>query len=204
MTDTMTTVRSATSADVPMVVDTHLRSFEGFFLSSLGPRFLKTFYEGVLDVESGILLVAVRDGEVIGFVGGSTEQVGFYGELLRTRRAPFIRAAAGAALRHPATIRRLVRARRRASGDDQTPAGPCLMTLGVLPRAEGRGAGRQLVAAFERELRQRGANRVALTTDAVDNDRTNRFYTGLGFVLSRVIVTPEGRHLNEYTKAISH
>ena len=38
------TVRPMAQADVPLVVETHLSAFPGFFLSFLGPRFLALFY----------------------------------------------------------------------------------------------------------------------------------------------------------------
>lgn len=77
------------------------------------------------------------------------------------------------------------------------------MSLGVDPKLQSRGVGRALVGAFEEELRHRGCAAYWLTTDESANDAANNFYTRLGFLRSRVVVTPEGRHLNEYTKSLS-
>lgn len=75
------------------------------------------------------------------------------------------------------------------------------MTLGVQPGQEGRGLGQSLVRAFEGALEASGSKSYCLTTDADDNDRTNRFYESLGLAMTRVIVTPEGRRLNEYQRS---
>jgi len=39
---------------------------------------------------------------------------------------------------------------------------------------------------------------VDLTTDYMNNDSVNQFYTKLGFRCTRTIATPEGRKMNEY------
>ena len=201
MSSSSVTLRSAEAADAWEVVQAHLASFDGFFLSTLGPRFLHHFYEGMIEIESGVLIVAIHGNRIVGFVGGATEQVGFYGSLLKTRAIRFAVAAALAGLRNPRAIPRLMRAKQRGDGHVDTPPGPCLMTLGVLPGQEGRGIGQSLVNEFQTEISRAGGHSYCLTTDAEANERTNEFYESLDLVLSRVITTPEGRRLNEYTKS---
>jgi ribosomal protein S18 acetylase RimI-like enzyme len=191
-------VRTAEAADVQKVVDVHLETFPGFFLSSLGRSFLRQFYAGLIELKSGVLLVAEDGSDVVGFVGGADEQRGFYRQLLRQRAVRFIVAALPAIIRRPSVVGRLIRGRRRAQGHDDTPEGACLMTIGVDPRVEGSGVGRLLVGSFEQALVERGSHGYCLTTDADGNQRTNRFYGRLGLLRSRLIVTAEGRRLNEY------
>ncbi len=76
------------------------------------------------------------------------------------------------------------------------------MSIGVLPTAEGKGFGRALAGAFCEELRRRGASSVCLTTDKIGNDRTNKFYRDMGFVIVREYTTPEGRSMYEYLKKL--
>ena len=73
-----------------------------------------------------------------------------------------------------------------------------LMSIAVLPEAQGHGAGKALVCAFLEEAARRGSKHVNLTTDRDSNDSTNRFYQKLGFRLHRTYTTPEGRAMNEY------
>ena len=72
------------------------------------------------------------------------------------------------------------------------------MSIGTSPEYQGRGVGKQLVAAFLDEMRTRNMQRVNLTTDRDNNEATNAFYRKLGFTLVRSYETAEHRHMNEY------
>jgi ribosomal protein S18 acetylase RimI-like enzyme len=192
------TFRGARDEDVLSIVSVHMASFDGFFLSSLGSRFLREFYRGFIRVEEGILIVAEAPHGVVGFVGGTSDQAGFYSKLFHGRKRQFIFEAGIAAVRHPSAIPRLFRARRRSRGQLETLPGACLMTLGVSPGLEGKGIGKSLVRGFAQSLNSRGIGTYSLTTDADANDRTNGFYRSLGLRLERVVTTAEGRRLNEY------
>ncbi|MGH1561485.1 GNAT family N-acetyltransferase [Mumia sp. DW29H23] len=194
-------IRPAYEDDVAAVVAVHRASFPGFFLTSLGPRFLATFYAGLVRRELGILLVAVRDGEVVGFVGGSPDQRRFYRSLVRRHGARLALAVLPALVRHPASAGRVLRGRERLHADHDPPSTPaCLMSLAVDPAVQAHGYGEALVRAFDVEVRRRGGAGYVLTTDAVDNDAVNAFYLRLGLVRTRTSVTREGRALHEYTR----
>lgn len=190
-------LRPMTAADVPRVVELHLAAFEGFFLSFLGPRFLRVFYSATVALGE-IAAVAEADGRVVGFVMGSTHPGRFFKQLLRTRLFAFALSAAPAVLRRPAIALRVARAVTKPKDATRSAGTATLMSLGVDPSAQGLGAGKALVARFLDDARARGSARVDLTTDKLDNDRTNAFYRGLGFQVAREIVTPERRVLNEY------
>jgi ribosomal protein S18 acetylase RimI-like enzyme len=183
--------------DVPRAVRVHVAAFPGFFLSFLGPRFLRLFYgEAVLLRE--VVLVADLDGAVVGLVMGSTHPGRFFKALLRRRLLGFALAAAPAVLRRPSVALRVARALFKPSQAAKVEGTATLMSIAVGPEAQGLGAGKALVLAFIDEAARRGAVKVDLTTDKVDNERTNAFYRALGFRVAREIVTPEQRTLNEY------
>ena len=191
------TVRQMTSADVPRVVQIHVAAFPGFFLSFLGPRFLRLFYgEAVLLNE--VALVAEQAGVIVGLVMGSTRPAGFFKALLRRRLFRFGLAAAPAVLRRPSVALRVARALTKPSQAAKVEGTATLMSIAVGPEAQGLGAGKALVGAFVREAARRGASKIDLTTDKAENERTNAFYQSLGFHVAREIVTPEKRVLNEY------
>ena len=198
----MSTIRRMTVADVPAVVRVHIEAFPNFFLTFLGPGFLRELYRGIVRDPSGIAFVAERDGVCGGFVAGTFEPAGFYRRLLKRRLIPFAWHAWWAFLRKPSVAPRLLRAfTRPAEAPSSATRRAELMSLAVLPGNRGGGTGARLVEAFVESARDHGAATVFLTTDAMHNDAVNDFYVRLGFVRSRGFATPEGREMNEYEKS---
>lgn len=185
--------------NVSSVVEIHLASFPGFFLTFLGARFLSLYYAGICDAPEGIAYVYVDDaGSPAGFVAGTSDPRGFYSRLLRRDWIRFSLASFAAMVRKPSVVPRIARGLLHPS---QNPAGKDvagLYSIGVLPSLQGTGAGRKLVAAFLEEARCRGCGMVFLTTDREDNDTVNAFYCKIGFRVEREYATPEGRRMNEY------
>ena len=193
------TVRPAHEGDVAALVRVHLESFPGFFLTFLGPSFLKVLYRKTLEQPESIGFVSVRDNEqVMGFVLGVTSQAQFYSTLVRRHLISFGLASIGAVLRRPSIVPRLVRALNRPLEAKGRSADCLLMSLAVHPAAQGSGAGSRLVLAFLHEAARRGARRVSLTTDRVGNEGVKRFYESLGFRLDQTHMTAEGRQMTEY------
>jgi len=197
-----TFIQEAETADLPAIVRTHQAAFERFFLTQLGPAFLRGYYETVLEYQHGIVLVAVKDESVAGFVAGFIDPPGFY-SLLRKKRLRMGLAALPWLIMHPAN---LVRAlwNYRLMLDGLRKTGPNvvqvaeLSSIAVRPDGQDVGTGKQLLGAFVDAARGSGAARVTLTTDAAGNDAANQFYGRAGFTLERVVRRPYGRILNEY------
>jgi ribosomal protein S18 acetylase RimI-like enzyme len=214
----MIEVRPMTQRDLPEVVAIHRAAFPNFFLSFLGPRFLRVFYGFI--AREGIAIVALADGKLAGFVAGVLEPRRFYRRLMTRRFAQLALAITPVVLRHPSTLARVVRrARQRTSAalgdrrpgtddrrpdpiENHEPIGAELMSLAVDPGHEHRGIGRALVAAFAERVAAAGERRLWLTTDAADNDRVIHFYESQGFSRSREFVTAEGRAMVELTRDV--
>lgn len=60
--------KKVTKKDIMDVVLVHNAAFRVFFLSELGDSLLKLFYSSYLKVNSTVILVAKKDGKVVGFV----------------------------------------------------------------------------------------------------------------------------------------
>jgi len=195
-------VRPMTAIDAPRCASIHVRSFQGFFLTFLGMRFLNELYAAIVHDPSCIAFVAEEDNEVVGFAAGTCFASGLYSRLIRRRIWRFGWASLGALLRKPTILPRLLRALTLPS--QKTPAPNCgtLMSIAVLPEVQRRGIGRLLVHAFLDEARRRELENIDLTTDSLDNDGVNRFYQRLGFSLLRTYTTPDGRKMNEYITAL--
>lgn len=194
-----TTVRPMLQSDVDQVVEVHLLAFQHFFLSMLGPAFLRELYIGILRDPSGICYVCESGHIVAGFVVGTEQPQRLYSRLLRQRWWRFGRAAARAALLHPAIVPRLLRAFTAPTANAKPAGCGLLMSLAVNPAWQGQHCGRHLVTSFLAEAENRGLGKVYLDTDTINNERTNEFYRRVGFELERSFETPEGRPMNEYS-----
>ena len=195
-------LREMASADVPIVVDLHLRAFPGFFLSALGAPFLRVYYRNVLRDGGSIALVAEDASGLEGFVVGSVDPAGFYGRLLRRRWYAFALAAVPGVLRHPSVAGRVARALRHPSESRAGVRVAGVYSLAVDPLRWGSGVGRALVDRFCALAHARGATQVFLETDAEGNERVNRFYAATGFTETGRRKTPEGRVLVDYVRVL--
>jgi hypothetical protein len=97
-------VRGAASA--------HLAAFPGFFLSFLGPRFLREFYSAFTVEDNSIAVVAedLLSGEVLGVAAGMLDPRAFFRRLLLRRWWAFGFWSLPALARNPKAIRRVLRA----------------------------------------------------------------------------------------------
>jgi ribosomal protein S18 acetylase RimI-like enzyme len=185
--------------DLSAVVELHVRAFPHFFLSFLGPAFLRELYSAILADVDGIAVVCGSGTAVLGFVAGTSKPGQFYWRLLRERWWRFASSSVIPLMKQPRIAPRLLRALSSPQTTEKQCGGACLlMSLAVHPEAQGTGLGRKLICAFLAEARRRGTTEVRLTTDALANDAVNRFYRDVGFRVDRQLMTPEGRLMNEY------
>ena len=190
-------------SDIPDVVRVHLASFEGFFLSFLGDRFLQLYYESICDFRQ-LCFVATRDSEIVGFVAGIDNSFSFYRSLLRYRMHRFAMAAVPALLQRPSIAPRLVRALLKGSqGEAGKENSVTLTSIAVHPDVQKGGLGHELLQRFMDEALSRKIRRIYLETDAVGNEPVCRFYEKEGFVVSREYTTPENRKMREYLLEIA-
>lgn len=195
-------VRPAKAGDVPAVVDVHLRAFEGFFLSLLGPRFLKLMYEGFLGEPTGILLVGEERGKVAGFVAGTTQPEGFFRRLRNRRGLEFVRAAMPGLLRRPLRVSRRLLAGFSYRGEAPAQVERAALLSSIAVETKGSGLAGKLLEAFIARAAAAGCRAVYLTTDRAGNEAVNRFYERNGFALESSIVRDGGRQMNRYVKQL--
>ena len=186
------------TGDVREVVSIHRRSFQGFFLSFLGENFLALFYNGVILSPQGLAWVYEGDKRIEGFICGAIDPSGFFRSLLKKKWRHFAFASLGAVVKRPSIIPRLLRAVRHPSSSPGGMDKVELMSIGVDPETQSKGIGKSLVHHFLDTCRTAGVREVNLTTDRWENEKVNRFYQNLGFILKRSYTTPEKREMNEY------
>jgi glycosyltransferase involved in cell wall biosynthesis/ribosomal protein S18 acetylase RimI-like enzyme len=192
-------VRPATVDDLPGIVEAHRRAFRGFFLTRLGPEFLRIYYNLVLAYGAGIVLVSERRGQIDGFACGFLNPGGFY-RLMWKRKSAFGWVALCALLRQPSLSAKILNGVRRVrTTASEGNARSCeLSSIAVLPEASAQGLGRTLIRAFIAQSWSMNADSIYLTTEAENNRRTNILYREAGFQLAKSFVQTKGRWMNEY------
>jgi ribosomal protein S18 acetylase RimI-like enzyme len=192
-------VRPANPRDLPQIVSLHQKAFSEFFLTRLGTRFLRRYYELVLAYRSGIILAREKDGVLQGFVCGFMNPPEFYRLMWRNKRT-FMLPALLAVLRKPTLTGKMLSGihRVQTSAAQAQPVTCELSSIAVAPALAGNGAGKSLVRAFLSHSWNMRAECVSLTTDAENNDAANRLYRDSGFSVVRRFLQRKGRWMNEY------
>ena len=170
----------------------HVACFPAQFMSHVGGRYTRAFYQAYLEDPKGLAFVAVseEDGRVVGLVGGGDADI----------RARFLRRAPGrflGTLLVKCVTDRVVRSKvfealaqklRLSRKRKEEPARPApgeapramLQVVCVLPEARGAGAAPALVEAFRKACRDAGYRTMELTV-ATDNARALGFYRKTGW-----------------------
>lgn len=181
------------------VVEIHLKTFPGFFLTFMGKGFLRELYMSYCKHElSGLLVALDEEGHPIGFLAYSENVSALYKFMLKKKLAVFAWYSLGAFIRKPKIFMRLVRAFLKPKESKRTEEYIELASIGVMPESKGQGVGSSLVDKLKEIAKNTSCKYIALETDAENNDGANRFYVKNGFVLNSTFETHEKRKMNEY------
>lgn len=176
-------IRKAALADVPAIVAIHKLSFPGFFLTSLGDRFLQLYYKCMCRSKDAITLCAIEEDRVIGFASCAYVSHGFNKALVRSNLIEFVVVGFRLLITNPKTIIRLLKNMEKGSSDTSiSDSGNYaeLYSIAVSPEYQGHGVGKELLRAVELEVTKHN-NAISLTTDFYENEKTIAFYHSLGY-----------------------
>lgn len=202
----MNNVRRPTLDDVDAMVDVHVAAFPRFFLTILGPRFLRRLYRALVLDSTTVCLVAPGAPGIAGLIVGPLEPGGFFRRLLFREGVGFAFDALPALIRRPGfVVPRLVRAiGYRGETPLRYPDSALVSSIAVRPELAGTGLAGTLLEAFCIEAAARGARYVYLTTDRDANLAANRFYAKHHFVFESQINRSDGRVMNRYLRSFMH
>jgi ribosomal protein S18 acetylase RimI-like enzyme len=173
-------IRNANLDDIAQIVDVHIKSFDGFFLTTLGRRFLTLLYQGFLETESGILRVSCIEQHICGFSAGSTVPETFFSDLRQKHWLKFFVAALPSLILNPIVVfKKLFHAIfYKGDGIETLQNAALLSSIAVDPHYSGKAVGSALLKDFEQQVYNKsGLEYVYLTTDKNSNDRVISFYT---------------------------
>lgn len=200
----MISIREAQPSDVAALAALHVESFQGFFLSRLGARFVAELYSGFVESPDAICVVACQNADVVGIAAGPIDPPVFFRRLLFRRGYRFAFAALPVLARHPWEIgRRLLGALLyRGEAPPRYDCAALLSTICVHPSSRGTGVARELLDRFCAVAAAGGAKYAYLTTDRDDNQSVNAFYVRAGFSVTAEVGRSGGRIMNCYLKRI--
>lgn len=184
--------------DIEEVVNIHLETFQGFFLTFLGKGFLKVLYKGFIEYENSNLIIARNETEIVGFLAYSNDISAFYKYLIKKYLFSFAWYAFLAFLRKPKVLFRLLSAFGKSDEVKREEKYIELSSIGVSPNYKGKGIGSLMIKELIINIDFNTYQYISLDTDANDNEYANRFYKKNGFRLTRSFVTKQGRKMNEY------
>lgn len=180
------------------IVNIHMKAFSGFFLTFLGKGFLKKLYEHFIFHKESGLIVAIDNGNIVGFLAFSMNMSDFYKTLLKRRFFSLGWYSFIATLKNPKIMFRLLRAFTYSKTSERKEKYLELSSIGVLPNQEGKKIGSNLIEKLKEIFKNSDCEYIKLETDAINNEKANNFYLKNEFILKESYETPEGRKMNEY------
>ena len=182
---------------VEQVAALHEACFGGYYLTRLGPSFLRAMYGWYVENPQAIAYVALdAQVRVVGFVAGTTRAEAYHRSLFRRRGGAMLAALVARLISSPAETLSLAWERkdllpqalssmlaRGSSGPVEPTPGPeqgaaSLVSIGVEPSQRRSGMGRRLTELFLREAGQRGCLVVTLSVRE-DNPGARLFYESM-------------------------
>ena len=183
---------------IEKIVDIHMSTFAGFFLTFMGRGFLNQMYSSYCNHENSGLLVALEGEDPVGFLAYSGDMSGLYKHMLKTRFIQFAWYSLGAFLRKPKAFMKIIRAFLKPGESKREEAYVEISSIGVKPETKSKGIGSKLISILKESVDFSKYEYINLETDAENNEAANKFYLKNGFVISRSYETHEGRKMNEY------
>lgn len=196
-------IRKATTSDVDKIVKIHCDAFKGFFLTSLGPKFLKFYYACFINSIETITLVAEEDGIIYGFSASTKVCKGFNTRLIKNNLFSFGILTLKMLFTTPHSLLRLVKnlTKKGESVDDNEDYAE-LYSIGVSKALQGKSVGKKLLAASEQTMKDEGVERISLTTDYENNDKAVGFYQSMGYKSLYVFITYPNRKMYRLIKTL--
>jgi ribosomal protein S18 acetylase RimI-like enzyme len=185
------------------IVQVHLTAFPGYFLSKLGPNFLKVYYRSIIRSKNGISLVIIeKTGEVVGFCVGSKQSLGFHTSLIKNNFPDYLLASLVIIASNPINIIRLIKNLNKKSSSADNGLYSEVLSIAVSPKFKAKGLGNKLLTNFENMALGYGCTEISLTTDFYNNDRIINFYFKCGYAVMDIFFAYPNRKMYRLKKKL--
>lgn len=196
-------IQIAEKNEYSVIADIHQKAFEGFFLTTLGKGFLRTYYKASLNNSESIAICAVNDeNQIIGFCIGCVLSKGYHKRLIKNNLIAFLFQGILILITKPKALYRLVFNLDKSTikTDDGNYAE--LLSIGVLPKIKGSGIGKEMMKKFEELAIIKGCKKIALTTDFDNNQKVLEFYKKNGYENFCEFITYPNRRMYKLIKKV--
>lgn len=186
-------IKKIAKNDIQDVVRVHKLSFDDFFLTELGNHFLSVYYNSIRKFGNGCLIGVYDKKELVGFCAATLYSSGFNQQLIKSNFFSFALVAVKLLFTSPKSLVRLYKNFTKKSDviDDDGDYAE-LFSIAVNPQKQGLGIGKKLINALENEFKLKKCEKISLTTDYYNNDKTIQFYKSLGYdIMYEFIAYPE-------------
>lgn len=180
------------------IVDIHIATFQGFFLTFLGKGFLKQLYKGYIEHKQSNLIIARQDKEIVGFIAYSSDISDLYKYLIKKKLLLFAWYSFVAFIKNPKILFRLLSAFSKSEEVNRKEKYIELASIGVKPDVKAQGIGSSMISYMKEQIDFNEYEYISLETDAENNEYANKFYQKNGFILARTYETKQNRKMNEY------
>ncbi len=176
------TIKNIEIKDLEEVVRVHNSAFKGFFLTDLGPRFLKLYYRSVAKSDIGILLGAFDDSGVLtGFCAACQRSNGFNQKIVSDNIVDFGMIGLHLLITKPSALIRLIKNITKKGNNEDDGEYAELLSIAVDKRIQHSGTGKAMLSRLEDILKAKNIQLLSLTTDGENNSSTLSFYRKQGF-----------------------
>ena len=199
----MITIHKASEKEIDAIVRIHEQAFPSFFLTELGSGFLKLYYKSVMNHKDGVLLVCMLDEALIGLCAGTILSAGFNTRLIKSNFIKFGFESLKLLFTKPMSLIHLMKnMSKEDASEGDTGDYAELLSIAVDPKQQRSGGGRAMLQALELEVKKRGSNKISLTTDYDNNEKTVSFYKSLGYEPWYDFITYPNRRMYRLVKKL--
>lgn len=183
-------------SDVKDVSLIHQAAFENFFLTTLGLKFLETYYKACLKNSQTIAYCAEDSkGKIVGFATGTLLAKGYHKTIFLKNWFFFLASLAISIVKKPSILIRLAKNLEKNERNDDKGDYAELLSIGVNPSCKGGGVGKALLNIFCQEVKNKGGSKIVLTTDKLNNEAVLGFYQKAGFEIYYEFITFPNREM---------
>ena len=197
-------IKNISKKDLAAVVEVHKDSFKGFFLTELGDNFLITYYNSLRTDPKAVLLGIFDGNNLLGFCAATSLSKGYNSYLVKRNFLTYLIVGTRILFSKPTAILRLVRnfSKSDSTIEDNGEYAE-LLSIGVSSNKQGFGIGKKILMELEVELSKKGCVNISLTTDFYNNEKTIKFYEGLGYEIYYEFVAYPNRKMYRMMKKIN-